>query len=620
LGVVAALFAAIGSAPAASSSVVVSATVPSATNLDTSGCAPNVAGRTHFGALLPGAAAVTTLDCSIQFGSSNDTARLRARQTDRLGTTMYQPTRGVLDPGFGTGGRVTTATGPGTAYDTAKSIAVQADGKLVTTGMCWVGIASGLDACLARYNLDGTLDTSFDTDGIVTTATAPGDSYDSSNAIAVQTDGKLVTAGTCYMGWMTDNDACLARYNVDGSLDTSFDSDGRVTTATGPGAGDDMAFAIALQPDGRIVTTGYCEMGGATGQDLCVARYNTDGSLDTTFDSDGRVTTGIAPGTGYDGAEGIVLQPDGKIVIAGYCNMGGLSGPDGCLARFDSGGALDVTFDTDGRVSTGVAPGTGADSFHAVTVQTDGKLVASGDCDMSVATGADACLVRYNANGSLDTSFDADGSVTTATAPGAGGDYPRAITVQADGKLVSVGQCDMRGGSGFDTCLARYNADGSLDATFDNDGIVTTATAPGTGYDSALAVAIQADGKLVTAGWCDMGGVATGGDACLAQYDQAGTISQYADTTTDWDTVGTSLFGACLRGLTNATATWVPNATCAASDGTHWNAVPTTSSQIAVADPSQTVSVVQLRFGVRAAPTQPSGSYVAPITFDVIAP
>ncbi len=142
---------------AATSGTVVGATVPSATNIDTGACASGVAGRTHFGSVLPGTSVVTPTDCSIVFGSSNDTARLRIEQTDQLGIAMYQPSRGTLDPTFDTDGRVTTATAPGNAYDAAEAVAIQPDGKIITAGVCEMGGATGWDACLASYDNAGTM-------------------------------------------------------------------------------------------------------------------------------------------------------------------------------------------------------------------------------------------------------------------------------------------------------------------------------------------------------------------------------------------------------------------------------------------------------------------------------
>ena len=602
---------------AASSNVVVSVTIASATNLVTSGCAGGVAGRTDFGVALPGQSYVTSSDCDVAFGSSNDTSQLRISQGDQVGVAMHSATRGALDVSFDTDGRVTNATGAAAAVDQTLAVAVQSDGKVVTTGTCDMGV-SGTDVCLARYNTNGSLDGTFDTDGRVTTAWGAGAAGDSSYALALQSDGRIVVAGSCGMG-ATGWDVCLARYNVNGSLDPTFDIDGRVTTATGAAAATDVAYGVAVQADGKIVTAGHCQM-GASSDDLCLARYLTNGSLDPTFDTDGRQTTSV--GAAADIARAITLQSDSKIIVAGYCDMGA-TGWDVCLARYHPNGSLDLTFDTDGHVTTTVAAAGASDAAIAVAMQPDGKIVTAGECAMG-ATGIDACLLRYHPNGSLDLTFDTDGRVTTATGAAGANDQAYSMVMQPDGRIITAGTCAM-GASGNDVCLARYNSDGSLDLTFDADGRVTTATAPGAGSDLALGIAIQPDGKVVTAGQCDM--AVTGTDSCLASYDEHALVSQYADDgISDWDTAGTAprLFGACLRAVSGgATALWATNVTCPTVDGAYWNAVPTAPTKIAynlAPEPDPPDATAHLRFGLRVSGNQPPGQYVAPVTFEVLAP
>jgi uncharacterized delta-60 repeat protein len=399
---------------------------------------------------------------------------------------------GDLDLTFDGDGKVITNIGPD--EDKAYAVAVQGDGKIVAAGWCYTGATN--DFCLARYNPDGSLDTGFDGDGKVTTAIRTGG--DLASDVILQGDGKIVAAGNCYAD--INSDFCLARYSPDGSLDTGFDGDGKVTTAIG--GGYDQASAVALQGDGKIVAAGYCYT-GASDSDFCLARYNPDGSLDTRFGGDGKVTTSFS--IGPDFAFAVALQGNGKIVAAGRCYTGAGDDLRFCLARYNPDGSLDTGFDGDGKVTTAI--GTGSDFAYAVAIQGDGKIVAGGRC----YTGAtdDFCLARYNPGGSLDTGFDGDGKVTTAI--GTGSDVASDVALQGDGKIVAGGHC-YTGTTDF--CLARYNPDGSLDSTFDGDGKVTTAI--GTGSDLALAVAIQGDGKIVAAGYCNTG--AGGLDFCLARY------------------------------------------------------------------------------------------------------
>jgi uncharacterized delta-60 repeat protein len=388
-----------------------------------------------------------------------------------------------LDPTFDGDGRVRT-TFAAAVY--AGAVALQADGKIVVAG--YIGGAD-FDFALARYNADGSLDTSFDTDGKLTTHFGSGD--DQAVAVAVQTDGKIVAAGRAFTGGRLD--FALARYNTDGSLDTTFDTDGKVTTQFGPSSA--AAWAVVVQPNGKIVAVGEGPVGSTF--DFALARYNADGSLDTTFDSDGKVTTAFD--SGNDQAFAVALQPDGKIVAAGVAQVAGSS--DFALARYHTDGSLDTTFDTDGKVATAFGS---VDQATAVAVQPDGKIVAAGVAVLGSAFNEFA-LARYNTDGALDLTFDADGKVTTGF--DSQSDTALAVILQPDGKIVAVGFANS-----LNFALARYNADGALDPTFDSDGRVTTDF--GSGVDSASAAVRQPDGKIVAAG------VAEGGstDFGLARY------------------------------------------------------------------------------------------------------
>ena len=264
-------------------------------------------------------------------------------------------------------------------------------------------------------------------------------------------------------------DFMLVRYNTDGSLDTSFDSDGLVTTDFG---GQDEAFDVAIQTDGKIVVVGESD------DDFALARYNTDGSLDTTFDSDGLVTTDF--GVDLSAFAGVVIQLDGKIVVAGSAFPGGFA-----LARYNTDGSLDTSFDSDGKVVTTFGEGL------AVALQPDGKIVVSG------VTGGDEDfgLIRYNADGSLDTSFDSDGKVVTTF----GG-----IDVEENAFGVAVGPNGKIAAAGFATlepisfAVALYNTDGSLDTSFSSDGKATTDFGGASSIGNV--VVFQPDGKIVVGG------------------------------------------------------------------------------------------------------------------------
>jgi uncharacterized delta-60 repeat protein len=354
-------------------------------------------------------------------------------------------------------------------------VALQADGRIVAAGSA---VVSSTDFGVVRYNADGSLDTTFSGDGRVTTSFTA--SADGAYAVAVQSDGKIVVAG---FAAPSNYDFAVLRYNTDGSLDTTFSGDGMVTTAIG--TSNDGAYAIALQADGRILVAGYSY---STNDDIAVVRYNSDGSLDTSFSGDGMVTTTI--GTSTENAYAIAVQPDGRIVVAGYSWNG--SNYDIAVVRYNSNGSLDTTFSGDGKVSTGV--GTSNDGGYAVAIQPDGKIVVAG---YGTLGNVDMAVVRYNADGSLDTSFSGDGIVTTAV--GSSADYGNGMILQPDGKIVVAGYATL---SNDDFAVVRYNTDGSLDTTFSGDGTVTTAI--GSGGDNARGIALQTDGMLVVAGYAAM--------------------------------------------------------------------------------------------------------------------
>jgi uncharacterized delta-60 repeat protein len=300
----------------------------------------------------------------------------------------------------------------------------------------------------------GDLDPTFDGDGRVTTD-FPG-TRERALAVAVQADGKIVAAGGA-LGSATQ-DFTLARYDPDGSLDPSFDGDGKLNTDFA--GGSDEAFAVALQPDGKIVAAGHA--GGPGILDFGLVRYNPDGSLDPSFGGDGKVTTDFAGD--QEGARALTILPDGKLVAAGYAVVPrGSSHPtspaydsfDFAVARYNSDGSLDHTFDNDGKATTDIAKS--FDIAWAVVVQSDKKIVLAGGADLPTpgrTIGNDFALARYNEDGSLDPTFCGDGRVTTDIAGGFA--HAHAVAIQGDGKIVAAGLAYISGNSVF--ALARYTS------------------------------------------------------------------------------------------------------------------------------------------------------------------
>ncbi|MCP4927089.1 MAG: hypothetical protein GY916_14235, partial [Gammaproteobacteria bacterium] len=335
-------------------------------------------------------------------------------------------------------GIVTTDIASGT--DNGRSVTVQPDGKILVGGLQNNG--SNWDIALTRYNADGSLDISFGGgDGIVTTDI--GSSHDMGYSITVQSDGKILVGGASDDGG--NYDFALTRYNSDGTLDTGFGGgDGIVTTAIG--SGQDFGISVAVQSDGKILLGGYNQSGG--NKDFALTRYNSDGTLDTSFGGgDGIVTTGV--GAGNDLGQSITVQSDGKILLGGYSYNG--SNNDFALTRYNSDGTLDTSFGGgDGIATTDI--GSGDDQGYSITLQSDGKILVCGISHNG--SNYDSALTRYNSDGTLDTSFGGgDGIVTTAI--GSSQDYGQSVTVQSDGKILVGGHS--HNGSSYEFTLTCYN-------------------------------------------------------------------------------------------------------------------------------------------------------------------
>ena len=354
----------------------------------------------------------------------------------------------------------------------------------------------------------GSLDTSFDGDGKVVTQV--GGAVDIAHSVAVQTDGRIVAAGNATL------DFGVVRYNTDGTLDSSFDDDGKVITTVG--FVDVRASSVAIQSDGRIVVAGFSKSNPGPSDDFVVVRYNTDGTLDTSFDGDGKVFTSIGS---IDLAYSVAIQSDDRIVVAGATYNG--SNFDFAVIRYNTDGTLDTSFDGDGKVITPI--GSFDDVAYSVAIQTNGHIVAAGKS--SNGTNSDFVVVRYNTNGTLDTSFDGDGKAITPV--GSIEDVAYSVAIQPDGRIVAAGYAGCNTGEpGDDFAVVRYNTDGTLDASFDGDGKALTAISTGS-VDSASSVAVQTDGRIIVAGFSYDG--PNRGDFAIVRYNANGTL----DTSFDGD-------------------------------------------------------------------------------------
>ena len=413
---------------------------------------------------------------------------------------------GDLDLTFGTGGQVMTDFGRST--DLANAVAVQTDGKLVVVGQTYRhNDYSTEDFVVARYNTNGTLDTTFGVNGRVKTD-FPGLAAVPSSVV-IQPDGKIVVVGGAFPQFTFLGNFVVARYNSNGSLDTSFGSGGIVTTTFPQGS---YAFAMALQSDGKIITAGTVFVdfnpGDMSDTDFALARYNPDGSLDATFGNGGTVTTDFFGNE--DDAFSVLIQPDGKIIAVGSANDP-VDFYNFAAARYLANGTLDSTFGTGGRVDTDFGD-QNFDRAHSAALQSDGKIVAAGFAISQNGLSQNFAVARYTANGVLDTTFSRDG--ITQIDFDSCCQSAHKVLLQSDGKIITVGGASGES-SDDDFLLARLNPRGSLDSTFGIGGKVRTSFGDLNG--GANGAALQLDGKIVAVGF-QANFTNQGVDFALARY------------------------------------------------------------------------------------------------------
>jgi uncharacterized delta-60 repeat protein len=440
------------------------------------------------GASLAGGASCTIVVrySPTSLGSHSGTLIVNYTKPDASTTTA---TRAMSGTGIGNPGDLDTtwdsdgkvATTIGAGNERAYAVIVQSDGKVVAAGYSYNG--SNNDFAIVRYSTTGALDTSFDSDGKVTYDIGGNDiAY----AIAIQSDGKIVVAGQS--GSAGNLNFAVMRFTSSGAVDPSFGASGVATTDFS--AMDDWIRHIAIDSNGKIVAVGSNLAATGTYR-FAVARYGTDGNADTTFDSDGKAV--YAPVSGeHNEAYGVAVQSDGKIVVAGKSNSGSYQFS---VARLNSSGAVDSNFDSDGYAFVDLTGGT--DIAKSVKIDSSGNIVLGG------TTGTDlAAIVRLTSSGALDTTFDSDGIQTVDI--GTGADDGTSIAIDSSGKIaIAVTATN----SDKDFGVVRLTSAGALDTSFDTDGKLSTDFNQGnpTNDNSVYAIKLQSDGKIVVAGDYDTG-------------------------------------------------------------------------------------------------------------------
>ncbi len=415
---------------------------------------------------------------------------------------------GDLDPTFGSSGLVTTDLQNGSS-DLAWGIAIQSDGKIVAVGSSVAPTRVDPDFAIARYDTDGSLDSSFGNGGLVFTDFA-NHSDDTPVAVAIQSDGRIVVVGDSNPSG--NDDVALARYNADGSLDPSFGTGGLVTTNFN--GGSDRAYDLAIQAGGKIIVLGATDSYGGS---YLVARYNSDGTLDASFGDAGWTDLALGQATSV-GRPRVALTDTGQI-IAVFTSPA--HGGDFEVTRLTSGGILDLSFGNGGETTTDINNDS-PDSVSALGILPDGKIVVGGTT-LANTEGAPGnfALARYTGNGALDSSFGTGGVVITDFG---GSDTMTSLVMQPNGELVAGGVLTANGQTDY-FALARYLPGGSPDPSFGASGLVSTAF-PGSLGAVIEALALQTDGKIVAAGLA----YDSSPDFALARY-QASSSGCTADAT-----------------------------------------------------------------------------------------
>ena len=389
---------------------------------------------------------------------------------------------GNFDLTFANAGRATLNIA---GLDYCKSLSLQSDNKIVVLGTSYNYNSPGIFIIL-RYNIDGTLDSTFDDDGVKSINV---DVHNYASSVAIKADGKILAAGSSSATGYPNN-YCVVSCNPDGTPDDTFDQDGILIRQVNLYLGATSYKCIAAQNDGKVVTAGTAWSG--SDYDFAVTRYNPDGTLDSTFSSNGKTLISFGQGFSNDTANSILIQPDGKIVVAGK-TLNGVSGnEDIAIARLNTDGSLDNTFSGDGILTSDF---NGNDYANSVAIQADGKIIVGGSVNSNFA------VIRYNTDGSIDNTF-ATGLQITTFFPGdpSYSATANAIVIQPDGKIIAVGTASIFNiYQRYNFALARYNTDGTLDKSFSNDGMQISDF--GLSHrDFANSAAIQKDGKIMVAG------------------------------------------------------------------------------------------------------------------------
>jgi uncharacterized delta-60 repeat protein len=594
----------------ASSSLNVSLTVSSVTSLTPGGCQPGTAGVTDFGVVLPGTERVQPSTCDITFGSSNDTSMLRVAQQDGGGKAMWAPPSTSFDTGFSTDGfhRFVSLDADTPSWGAAMApnnrIAISSEG--------WVTSQGNYDGAITLLDATGA-PAAFGTAGTWRTADPERDQIYEVESLA---DGSLIGVGTRQTAAGQQYERSVVwKVTPAGITDLSFNGGLGQNSVNFTGAANerDEFRAVAIQPDGKIVAAGVAEsFAGATTYDVSIVRFKADGTLDLPFGGgDGIVTLDLSGGARDDSVRGVAIQPDGKILVTGRVTTAGGT-TDAFVLRTESLGVPEAGFGGSASGFKQLDIAGFNDSAWDVALDYQDRIVWIGTSDDATTTRP--IVGRLLANGNEDPSFGVAGRTilpvpTYATWTG--------MVVLPDGRIQLAGYKNI--GAVDQPLIGRVLANGNWDTSLDGDGVyeeLRVGAAENMSYYDAL---LGRDGRIYGVGRKD----GFGSKEILIGAYKATTFDDYGTNT--WASPATtSLFGVCLKSVTNATAVWGATGSCGISDSDPWRAVvDTTSNPLAkavTAASTEQNAQAKFVFGVAPASDQRPGTYLAPITLEVLAP
>lgn len=383
---------------------------------------------------------------------------------------------GVLDPHFGQQGKVITYFN-GVSVDVRAS-ALQADGKIICVGG-YTSIQPSGGFIIIRYMPDGTLDSSFGDQGKIFTDF--GYDYELATGVAITPDNNIIVGGYGSNGFVTITyDILLSKYKPNGSFDSSFGVNGKVSKNFGQ---DEYIYSTLLQEDGKII------LSGNNIQDFLITRFNSNGQSDLSFGTNGLTTTDFSD---REFGRCSAIQKDGKIILAGFKN---LSHPQFCLARYLSNGQLDPDFGNQGKVVTNLSGGD--ERIYAIGLQSDGKIVIGGESRVTYTDhdNGNMTLARYNIDGTLDMTFGKNG--TNITVFDNLNTTTQSVLIRPDDKITAVGFSYDYNYEDLNFALAAYTENGNIDSSFGADGRVVTDFG---GFETHASGLLQPDGKVILTG------------------------------------------------------------------------------------------------------------------------